>query len=111
MSLTILIGVFLGKYLVPFLFAIGLFYFIYACIRYFIIGLNGDEGNAEHGRELFLKSAAWFVIGIAVQCVVIVFGWISAFDFSLPTGMPNGGAGAEVRQEQNVLEVPNVPTR
>ena len=111
MAIFSLIYLFLDKYLVPFFFAIGLFYFIYACIEYFIIGKGGDEGRAEHGRELFLKSIAWFVLGLLIYAITALFGWISTFSFEPleGPGVPRGGV--DVDREDAVLPVPNVPTR
>ncbi len=105
--------IFLQKYLVPLLFAIGLIYLIYGLIEYFIIGKGGDEGRSEHGRELFLKSIAWFVLALIVFAIVGFFGWLSTvkFDpgnFTTPT-MPTGGAN--VGDKESILEVPNTPTR
>lgn len=107
-----LIYIFLQKYLVPFLFAIGLFYFIYGVIEYFIIGSGGDEERAQHGRELFLKSIGWFVLAIVAHLVVLAFGWLLVMDFSVPAGgLPSGGAGVDVERGTGVLQVPDVPTR
>lgn len=108
-----LIYIFLQKYLVPFLFAIGLIYFLYGLIEYFIIGKGGDESRSEHGRELFLKSIAWFVLVLLVFAIVAFFGWVSTVKFepgsvTTPT-MPTGGANVEERE--SILEVPNAPTR
>src|SRR5690606_20213189 len=98
------------KYLVPFLFAVGVFYLIYGIIEYFIIGAGGDEERSEHGRELFLKSIAWFVLALLVFALVALIGWISSLSFS-PGGVdgPGFNAGADIDQRQGVLEVPNVP--
>lgn len=112
MSTFALIYIFLQKYLVPFLFAVGLFYFVYGAVEYFIIGKGGDEGRAQHGRELFLKSIAWFVIALLVYSLVAFFGWLSTF--TLNTNVPRPGApqgGVNVEREDAVLPVPNVPTR
>lgn len=108
-----LVYIFLQKYLVPFLFAIGLIYFLYGLIEYFIIGKGGDEGRAEHGRELFLQSIVWFVLALIVFAVVALFGFLSTVTFNpgsvtTPT-MPTGGANVEERE--SILEVPNAPTR
>lgn len=112
MAFLSLIYIFLDKYLVPFFFAIGLFYFVYGVIEYFIIGAGGDEERAEHGRELFLKSIAWFALALLIFVFVSVLGWLSTLSFS-PGGVdgPRGGVGADVDREQEVLEVPNVPSR
>jgi hypothetical protein len=115
MSVIALVALFLHKYLVPFLFAVGLFYFIYGCIEYFIIGKGGDEGRAEHGRELFLKSIAWFVLALILYAIASAIGWLSTVSFNMGAvntpGMPEMGAGAEVDRNESILPVPNVPTR
>lgn len=102
-----LVYIFLNKYLVPLLFAIGLMYLLYGLIKYFIIS------EAEHGRELFLKSIAWFVLGLLAFALVAFFGWISTVTFNsgsvtTPT-MPTGGVNVDERE--SILEVPNAPTR
>lgn len=110
MSTLALLYIFFDKYAVPFLFAIGLFYFLYGFIEYFIIGKGGDEERSQHGRELFLKSIAWFTLSILVYALFIFVTWIGTFSL---TGLsaPGAGGGADVRQDERILPVPNVPTR
>jgi|SRR5690606_18618831 len=112
MDFLSLIYIFLDKYLVPFLFAIGLFYFVYGIIEYFIIGAGGDEERSEHGRELFLKSIAWFVLALLFYALVSMLGWLSNLSFS-PGAVngPSGGAGVDLDRDKDVLQVPNVPSR
>jgi hypothetical protein len=112
MSVLAIVYLFLQKYLVPFLFAIGLFYFVYGCIEYFIIGKGGDEGRMEHGRELFLKSIAWFVLALIIYSLVAVLGWVSTLSFNMGSfDAPGVGGGARVNSDESILEVPNAPTR
>lgn len=106
----LMLYIFLQKYLVPFLFSIGLFYFIYGVVEYFIIGKGGDEGRMQNGRGLFLKAIAWFVIAMIVHVIVLAIGWVAAVSTFSPSA-PRGGADVEIRENPNVLEVPNVPTR
>lgn len=106
----LMLYIFLQKYLVPFLFSIGLFYFVYGIVEYFIIGKGGDEGRMQNGRGLFLKAIAWFVIAMIAHVIVLAIGWISTVSFPSPSS-PRGDAGVEIRENPNVLEVPNVPTR
>jgi hypothetical protein len=106
----LMLYIFLQKYLVPFLFSIGLFYFIYGIVEYFIIGKGGDEGRMQNGRGLFLKAIAWFVIAMIVHVFVLAIGWISTIGTFSPS-TPRGDADVEIRENPNVLEVPNVPTR
>lgn len=102
--------IFLQKYLVPFLFSIGLFYFVYGIIEYFLIGKGGDEGRMQNGRELFLKAIAWFVIAMIAHVIVLAIGWIATLGPFSPS-VPRGDGGVEIKENTNVLEVPNVPTR
>lgn len=107
-----LLYLFFQKYLIPLLFVIGLLYFLYGCIEYFIVGKGGDEGRAQHGRELFLKSIAWFTISLIAFAIVAFVGWISTFSFQPNLNPPTPvGGGANVEQNKSVLPVPNVPTR
>lgn len=110
MSALTLIYIFFDKYAVPFLFSIGLFYFLYGFIEYFIIGKGGDEERSQHGRELFLKSIAWFTLSLLVYVLFILVTWIGTFSLNDLSG-PDAGGGADVRQDERVLPVPNVPTR
>ncbi len=112
MSVFALIYIFLQKYLVPFLFSIGLFFFVYGIIEYFIIGKGGDEGRAQKGRELFLRSIGWFVLALLVYLVVVLLGWLSSFTWSgdvITPGAPTGGVN--VGRDDAVLPVPDVPRR
>ena len=109
MSLPALIFVFLQNYLVPLLFAIGLLYFIYAFIEYFIVGKGGDEGRAQHGRVLFLKSIAWFSLALLAHLLVILFVWIASIAAAPSSG--SATPGGEFRRDEAILKVPNVPTR
>lgn len=107
-----LIYLFFQKYLIPLLFVIGLLYFLYGFIEYFIVGKGGDEGRSQHGRELFLKSIAWFTISLIAFSIVALIGWISTFSFKPnlnPTSPPSGETNTN--QQKSVLPVPNVPTR
>ncbi|PIR85906.1 hypothetical protein COU14_01945 [Candidatus Kaiserbacteria bacterium CG10_big_fil_rev_8_21_14_0_10_44_10] len=102
-----LVYVFLDKYIIPVFFAFGLVYLVYGIIEYYI------TDRQDHGRDLFFKSVAWFVLALLVYAIVAFFGWISTVSFSpgsvnTPT-MPSGGANVE--QRESILEVPNTPTR
>lgn len=111
-SLLSLIIVFLDKYLVPFLFVVGLFFFVYAVIEYVIVGGGGDEGRAEHGRELFLKSIGWFFLGILAHLLVLLLSFLSTISFQsfeAPIYTPSGDVNIE--RSDAVLEVPDVPRR
>lgn len=104
-----LLLVFLSKYLIPGLFVIGLLYFLYGAIEYFIVGKGGDEGRAQHGRELFLKSIGWFALGLVAHLVVVLLSWLGTISLEAPSAPSGGGS---VRPEPTgVLEIPNAPTR
>jgi len=111
MSTFALIYIFFQKYIIPLTFVIGLLYFIYGVIEYFIIGKNGDEGRSQHGRELFLKSISWFVISLFLFALVSFIGWMGTVSFTPPSGTvaPGAGGGVNVESNQGVLQVPNVP--
>ena len=106
-----LIYIFFEKYAVPAFFAIGLIYFLYGCIEYFIIGQAGDEERSQHGRELFLKSIAWFVLSMILYGIMAFIGWLSQVSFTAPTSPVTPTGGADMDQEERILPVPNVPTR
>ncbi|MEX2340986.1 MAG: hypothetical protein WD605_01560 [Candidatus Paceibacterota bacterium] len=106
----LMIYIFLQNYLVPFLFSIGLFYFVYAIVEYFIIGKGGDEERMQHGRELFLKSIGWFLIAMIAHVFVLILGWISASSFFSPP-TPTSDSDVEIRRDTRYLPVPNVPVR
>lgn len=99
-----LVYVFLSKYLVPLLFAIGLMYLLYGLIKYFIIN------EADHGRELFLKSIAWFVLALIIFALVTFFGWLSTIEFN-PGNVTTPSGGVNLDERESILEVPNAPTR
>lgn len=106
-----LIYIFFEKYAIPFVFAVGLLYFLYGCIEYFIIGKSGDEERSQHGRELFLKSIAWFTLALLLFAAVAFVGWLGTFSFTAPTYSTPPQGGVNVNQGDRLLEVPNVPTR
>jgi uncharacterized membrane protein len=106
-----LIYIFFDKYAVPFLFAVGLFYFLYGCIEYFIIGKGGDEERSQHGRELFLKSIAWFFLSLLLYLLVIFVGWLTSLSLTGVINPGPSGGGVDVNQDSRVLPIPNVPTR
>jgi len=87
-------------------------YFIYGCIKYFILGLAGDEGHAHDGRKLLLTSISWFAVALLIYFIIAFFGWIGTAsenrsNISLPRS--NGDAGLKVNNSNSVLPVPNVP--
>lgn len=111
MSTFALIYIFFQKYAIPFIFAIGLLYFLYGCIEYFIIGKGGDEERSQHGRELFLKSIAWLSLALLLFAIVALIGWLGTLSFTAPTSPTSPQGGVNVNQNDRLLEVPNVPTR
>ena len=104
-----LIYIFLHQYLAPFLFVIGLLFFVYGCIEYFIIGLGGDEERAQHGRELLLRSISWFVVAIAIYLIVASFGWFGSFLKDTSGSGLTPRAGVNLERDQGTLTVPNAP--
>lgn len=106
MSLLALGLIFLQKYLVPFLFTLGLLFFFYAAIEYFIVGKGGDEERSQHGRELFLKSIGWLVLALVAHLITLGLVFVSNLSFDLT---PDSSVGGGVRSEESILPVPNVP--
>lgn len=109
-----LIYFFLENYLSPLLFVIGLMYFIYGVIEYFIVGLGGDEGRAQNGREALLKSISWFVLALIVYGVIAFLGWLGSLSAQVgepEIGQPrsSGDAGVNFNRSDALLGVPNVP--
>ena len=93
------IVVLIQQYLVPFIFSIGLIFFFYAIIKYFIIG-PGEEPEREEGRLYFIKANVWFfagmVIYITVAAIVAFVTWVGELPVDTRTG-------------EGVLEVPDTP--
>lgn len=87
------------QYIVPFIFAIGLIFFIYGLVHYFILG-PGDEGTREAGRIDFIKAFVWFAGGLALYGVVALiasfFAWTSSIDI-------------DSSEETRLQNVPNTP--
>lgn len=104
-----LIYIFLHQYLAPFLFVIGLLFFVYGCIEYFIIGLGGDEGRAEHGRELLLRSISWFVVAIIVYIIVASLGSLGSLVKNASDSGFTPRSGVSIERESGTLTVPNAP--
>ncbi|MEZ4200640.1 MAG: hypothetical protein R3B69_03595 [Candidatus Paceibacterota bacterium] len=102
---------FLQHYLVPLLFVVGLLYFIYGIIHYFIV--EGGEHGLQIGRESFLKAISWFFVALLVYSLVAFFGWMGAHMNELsseaPQGGINGDVGGGINRSEGILGVPNVP--
>ena len=107
-----LVYIFLFNYLSPFLFVIGLMFFIYGCIEYFIVGLGGDEGRAAHGRDLLLRSINWFVVALLVYGIIAFLGWIGTVSNSASGSLSPGiesNNGVNINRSEGLLGVPNTP--
>lgn len=83
---------FINGTLIPLVFAIALFTFIYGMFKYFIMG-GDDDGNRQTGRQLMLYSIVGFV------AMVSIFGIVNLIA---------GGLGFS--DEENIQNIPNVPT-
>jgi len=87
------------QYIVPFIFAIGVIFFIYAIIKYFIIGAT-EEPVREDGRLYFIKANVWFFAGLVVYLIFAAiagfFTWTASFQ-------------VDREEEIKVQSVPNVP--
>ncbi|MAZ56902.1 hypothetical protein CL653_03860 [bacterium] len=93
------LNVFILQYLVPFIFAIGLIFFFYAIVYYFIIG-PGEEPMREDGRVYFIKANVWFFVGLAIYLIVAGLNSFVAWIAELPI---------DADSEQGVLKVPDTP--
>jgi len=97
---------FLKNYVVTFIYAIGLIYFIYGFIEYFLIGRHGDEERMQNGREILVKSCAWFLLGLIIFGIIVGAEWVSD-NLTAPTD----GVQLEHERDSSYLKVPNVPGR
>lgn len=92
---------FVHDYLVPFIFAVGLIFFIYGIIQYFIIG-PGEEPTREEGRQHFIKAFVWMLAAASLYLVVALIlsalAWVAQF-------------GLSGERTPAVQDVPNVPER
>jgi hypothetical protein len=105
-----LLYIFLSKYLSPFLFVIGLIYLVYGSIEYFVVGLGGDEGRAQNGRNLLLKSISWFTLAILVYAAIAFFGWLGSLAVStLDEAGGKSSGDVNINRNEEILTVPNVP--
>lgn len=102
---------FFEQILVPFIFAIGLIYYIYGIIEYFFIGKEGDEEKLEHGRELLLKASYYLFLSLIIYGVVLLAGWVSNNFAAMSETVREGGGGVKVEHERgkSYLPVPNLP--
>lgn len=109
------IYVFLQKWLVPFLFAIGLIFFVYGFIVYYIIGhQSGDEDRMDHGRHNLLKAFVFLSLALLIYFLVFAVGWFGNYILETSGSAGGGGSidgGADVNREQDLLKVPDVPRR
>lgn len=60
---------FIQGVLIPFLFAIGFFMFVWGIIKFFVIGANNDDAKAS-GKSLIIYAIAGYVIIFAFWGVV-----------------------------------------
>lgn len=85
------------------MFAIGLIYFVYGCINYFIF-----SGHKQAGRELMLVAITWFGVGF------IIFGFFALLNFLLSAVTTTNDSGdtkidVTVEKKEKFLPLPNVP--
>lgn len=74
------IGYFINFTLIPFLFALALFFFIFNAARYFIIGA-GDAAKRESARRLALYGIGAFVILVSLWGVVNLLAYSLNIDY------------------------------
>ncbi len=87
---------FIQGVLIPFLFAIGFFMFVWGVIKFFVIGGNNDEAKAQ-GKSLIIYALAGFVIVLVFWGIVniIASGILSNRDVMIdtpPLPIPGGGS-------------------
>jgi len=109
--------VLIEQYLVPFLFAIGFIFLIYALVYYFILGF--EEDKRADGRLYLIKANVWFFFGLVVYIITAFLVWMftgfGGFSFigddSDVGGSTDGESGVEfdVTKDEDVLPLPNVP--
>lgn len=113
MDFLIAVYILLEKYLVPVVFVIGILYYLYGVINFFILS---DTDKLEKGRRCFLAASLWFFAGLLIYGVVTLFGmtslWLASFDEEGGGGASSDrSVGVELEEESAVLPVPNAPTR
>ena len=86
------ISSFINNILIPLLFAVALFFFLYGVFNYFIVGKNLEEKKKE-GRDYMI----WSIVGFVLM--VSVFGIVNLIA---------GGFGFS--DDENISNIPNVPT-
>ena len=96
-----LIYAFFIKYLIPFIFAIGLIMLLYGSINYFIIG-PGEEPKRDEGRQQLLWAFILFLTGLLFYAAVIGAIALASFATSL-------GQDVDTGKETRFQDVPNVP--
>jgi len=92
---------FVEFYLIPFLFAVGLFYFLNGFINYFLIGPGYEEDRREMGRQSLLWATLLFAIGL------ILFGlsgWFQSIGAQFDEDID-----VELGSSPDVVPIPNVP--
>lgn len=94
---------FLVKYLIPFIFAIGLIMFLYGSVNYFVIG-PGEEPKKEEGRMQLLWAFILFGVGLLIYALVAGLVWLGNYVVTL-------GDHVEVGEEQRLQRVPDVPVQ
>ena len=110
---------FLFIYLSPLLFVVGLIYFVYGFIEYFVVGLGGDEERAQNGRNAFLSSITWFSVALIIYGIISLLGWMTGFSNDQNGGetegevevRPKGDGLIDIERDQDILPVPDVPQR
>lgn len=93
---------------IPIIFAIGVIFFIYGAVMYFVLGAPSmDTEAAETGRRNILHSCLLFTVALGAYLVIAVAGWLlSVSPLSPPTP---GSVGAEIERERDILPTPNAP--
>jgi len=92
---------FVEFYAAPLFFALGLIWFVYGVINYYIIGPGFEEERRQVGRESLVWATVLFLIGLIL---FLVAGWLLDFTDRLDEELD-----ADVQTDVDILYVPDVP--
>lgn len=93
---------FVELYLSPIIIAVGLVYFFWGVVNYFLVGPSYEEDRKEIGRKALLWAMVYIFVGIAVYGVV---RWVADVSERMTDEVR-----IESREKEDVLPVPNVPS-
>lgn len=92
---------FVEFYLAPIIIALGLVYFFWGIVNYFLIGPSYEEDRREIGRGALLWALFYIFVGLMIFLVV---RWVTGVSERVTDEVR-----VETGQQEDVLPVPNVP--